>query len=252
MKFVERLVKKTELLILDNKVSTDVISNIEIEEQHVELYQSMKRWHVNCHISESQWRHEFDNIKSSLNVQELVTVPEDLKKYLKTKFAKSSLKERFAINEMLEFLVSDIREYYRFQQSNRDDEEFEVETYSIFTGMRPGDLMFFERSYLPLALFLTYMQIHPNSDRRSLMDDVFSIGAGSRCEDLLPEVTAVCSLCATRHGFKNVDEDFLDSYNIMVLRKQIMIMILPRVLVMIPLAMMMILTGLILLAVKTK
>ena len=220
MRFLERLSKKIEVLIRNNKVTSNFKENVDLDASYSDLYESMKRWHVNSHVTESQWKQAFDMIKSSLNVQELMTVPDDLKLFLKRKFAKTSLKEKFGINEMLEFLVSDIHEHYRNQLSLRAEND-EVDVYFICTGMRPGDLQFFERSYLPFALFLIYKEKHPNSDRLSLMEDIFSIGAGSRSYDLMPEVTAVCSVCARNNGFQKVDDKDLEIYNLMVLKKQI-------------------------------
>ena len=105
----------------------------------------------------------------------------------------------FNICELLDFLVDDIRQYLMHLISLvDDDEEEELDIFHISSGVHPDDIPFFEKSFLPVALFNTYSEIHPNSSRKALMNDVFSIGAGSKTEDLFPEVTALCCLCAVR------------------------------------------------------
>ena len=221
MLFEERLKKKVHAVLSQykSKIDTDA-SDVEIEEKYKELFKSMKRWHRNSHVSRDEWKAAFEKIKPSLDVRGKLLVPTDLKLFLSAKFAKTNIKDKFNICELLDFLVDDIRQYLMHLNSLvDDDEEEEFDIFHISSGVHPDDIPFFEKSFLPVALFNTYSEIHPNSSRKALMNDVFSIGAGSKTEDLFPEVTALCCLCAVRLDLSNVFDT--DQINKKILKEQI-------------------------------
>ena len=152
----------------------------------------MKRWHVNCHITPVDWKESFDRIKHGLDVRGKMRPLGDLKSFLDIKFKAEVHQNRFNICEILEFLENDIRHLYRLKLDFRDGEFDEFNTSQIYQGMLPEDTTFYERVFLPTALFLTYSQRHPNSDRESLMNDCFTLGARTKRDDLAPEVTGLC------------------------------------------------------------
>ena len=88
-------------------------------------------------------------------------------------------------------------------------------------SMLPEELTFYEREFLPYALFLTYSQRHPNDERESLMDDIFSTGSGSVTPDLTPEVTALCASCANNEGFPDLGRKDIEQFNIQILQQLI-------------------------------
>ena len=193
-----------KLLIKTKTVLSEYKSKIVIDERKISLnatslkvFISMKRWHANAHMSPTDWKSCFAKVKDKLDVKEkMKTLDGDLNNFLKVKFAATVLKEQFAICDVLDCLVVDIRDLYQLKLDQRDDElddEFNVDHF--FQGMKPSDLTYYKKVFLPAALFFTYLERHPDSDRRALMEDVFTVGSGSQTEDLVPEVTGLCA-CA--------------------------------------------------------
>ena len=218
----EQLIRKVNAVLKDYKsyvvFGTEEVST---DENYFNLFSSMKRWHINCHMSTSDWKSSFDRIKCSLNVKEKMKLPGDLKQFLTLKFSKTGLTSRFSVVEMLEFLVQDIKSLYKEMLRNRDIEIDEFGIGNIGQEMLPEDITFYEKEFLPFALFLTYSQHHPNDKRESLMDDIFSLGSGSRNHDLIPEVTALCRICAGSQHYSDLSEHDIEQFNIQILKKQI-------------------------------
>ena len=218
MRFEERLKRKVQAVFSEykTKVKKDG-SHVNAEEKYEELFTSMKRWHHNSHVSKDEWKSAFDKIKLRLNVRGKLSVPYDLQQFLNAKFAKSDIKDKFIVCEIFDFLEDDIRQYLQHISEANDEEDFDI--FKICSGLHPDDIPFFEKSFLPVALFNTYLEVHPFADRKSLMNDLFSLGAGSKTQDLFPEVTALCSLCVESGGFT---EDFdIDQFNRKVMWEQL-------------------------------
>lgn len=192
-----------------------------LEEKYSEIFSSMKRWHANCHITPVDWKESFDRIKHGLDVRGKMRPLGKLKSFLDIKFKSEVHQDRFYICEMLEFLENDIRHLYRLKLDFRDGEFDEFNTSQIYAGMLPEDTTFYEKVFLPTALFLTYSQRHPNSDWESLMNDCFTLGAGSKRDDLAPEVTGLCIICSEFEEFQSLSERDIEYFNKQVLMKQI-------------------------------
>ena len=218
----EHVRNKSKAVLKDYK--TFVVFGGEIKQvkaEHLEIFSSMKRWHANGHTFPEDWKASFNRIKNGLDVRGKMNPPGDLKKFLKMKFASEDPKTKFSISEMLEFLNDDINRLYRLKLDERDVEVDEFNVDQIYQGMLPEDVTFYQKSFLPTALFLTYSQRHPNDERTALMNDIFTVGSGSKREDLAPEVTGLCSLCASEEGFPYLTEQDVEQFNRKVLEKQI-------------------------------
>ena len=192
-----------------------------VDKKYMNLFSTMKRWHKNSHISTEDWKESFEIIKHSLDVRGKMKLPENLKIYLERKFSNTGLRTRFSICEILEFLVPDIKMLFdKMQAADSDSDEFEVDKLPG-QAMLPEDVTFYQKEFLPYALFLTYSQRHPNDVRESLMDDIFTIGSGSLKQDLVPEVTALCTKCAKDEEFQDLSTKDIEQFNIQILLKQI-------------------------------
>lgn len=220
--FSVQLMKKVKAVLNDYKSFVSFgKDDFPVDEKYLEIFSSMKRWHVNCHITPVDWKESFDRIKHGLDVRGKMRPLGDLKSFLDIKFKAEVHQNRFNICEILEFLENDIRHLYRLKLDFRDGEFDEFNTSQIYQGMLPEDTTFYERVFLPTALFLTYSQRHPNSDRESLMNDCFTLGAGTKRDDLAPEVTGLCMMCSEHEGFKSLSEIDIEYFNKQVLMKQI-------------------------------
>ena len=220
--FSVQLRKKVKAVLHDYKSLVSFgKDDFPLDEKYSEIFSSMKRWHANCHITPVDWKESFDRIKHGLDVRGKMRPLGNLKSFLDLKFKSEVLQDRFYICEILEFLENDIRHLYRLKLDFRDGEFDEFNTSQIYAGMLPEDTTFYERVFLPTALFLTYSQRHPNSDWESLMNDCFTLGAGTKREDLAPEVTGLCMICSEYEGFKSLSEIDIEYFNKQVLMKQI-------------------------------
>jgi hypothetical protein len=215
--YAERLLLKANAVLKDyrDKVVLEHDEPIVLNAKQLELFDSMKRWHCNAHMSEKDWKICFENVKHKLDVKEKMSqLDSDLEQFLKVKFAKTENKDRWTISDSLDFLVSDIRELYQKKLDDRDEEQDdEFDTSCIAQGMKPDDAKHYSKVFLPVAIFLTYREKHPWSKRSALMSDAFSLGAGSERDDLVPEITGLCVQCPIKKEFEHFRESDIDSYN---------------------------------------
>ena len=162
------------------------------------LFNSMSRWHINAHVSDEEWLECFEAVKHTLDVKEKMDpIDEEFQSFLETKFHPKILKNQFSIAAHLRSLESHVKQYYDEKLNKRleeNEDEFDVE--NIFQGVKSEDGMFYLRVFLPAAIFRSYSIKHPNVKRITLMHEAFTLGAGSRTEDLSPELTALCSFCS--------------------------------------------------------
>ena len=153
-----------------------------------------------------------------LDVKENMIIPKALGSFLTFKFKQESMKDKFSVNELFEVLLPHIRNIYETKLEARDvDDEFGID--SIVGGTDILDGMFFERSFMPMALYLVYKEIHANNyeSEEELFNDLFSVGSGSRNLDYLPEITVFCSECRPEHSYPLME---VDEINRKVLRLQ--------------------------------
>ena len=197
--FVEYLKLKSKSVMIDYQLLPGDDTSDEMSQKDRALFESMKRWHVNLHMKEADWKACFDRVKNKLDVKEkMEPISEDLNKFLRTKFKAYALKDQFSVCEVLEFLESDIRVLYQLRIDQRDEEQDDEFGLAIEQGMDSVDGIHFQKVFLPSAIFLTYLERHPSAKRIELMRDIFSIGSGCRRqENFYPEVTGVCVECET-------------------------------------------------------
>ena len=212
MDLSDRLNRKMTMLVkqytgLEKLASVNVT---ELNERDTALFRSMTRWHKNMHIPDTDKISLLETVKevNVLDVKENMIIPKALGSFLTFKFKQESMKDKFSVNELFEVLLPHIRNIYESKLEARDvDDEFGID--SIVGGTDILDGMFFERSFMPMALYLVYKEIHANNyeSEQELFNDLFSVGSGSRNLDYLPEITVFCSECRPEHSYPLMEVD---------------------------------------------
>ena len=198
------------------------------------LYLSMKRWHRNVHLSLSELQNYLKKVDKNgqLDVKEnMLQMPQSLKTFLAKKFSKTNLKDKFSINEFFEDLLHSIRKLYDeklHQDASSDDfdgvDDENTDVLKVLCGIDFEAINHYEKNFLPTALFYVYKEIHePNYKKEEeLMEDLFSIGSGSKTQDLSPEVVPVCEKCqANFSALVQCSSEHLDSLNKVVFKLQV-------------------------------
>ena len=221
--FVEYLMLKSRSVMIDYQLQAGDSTTVELSEVENKLFESMKRWHVNMHMKKADWKSCFERVNHKLDVKEkMEPIREDLRKFLQTKFKAYALKDQFSICEVLEFMESDIRDLYQQKIDQRDEEqgdEFGID--SICRGMDSLDGIYYQKVFMPSAVFFTYLEKHPSARRIELMRDIFSIGSGCRRqENFYPEITGICVECTSTGYFENFSQSDVEEFNRKVFRKQ--------------------------------
>ena len=212
MDLSDRLNRKMTMLVkqytgLEKLASVNVT---ELNERDTALFRSMTRWHKNMHIPDTDKISLLETVKevNVLDVKENMIIPKALGSFLTFKFKQESMKDKFSVNELFEVLLPHIRNIYESKLEARDvDDEFGID--SIVGGTDILDGMFFERSFMPMAFYLVYKEIHANNyeSEQELFNDLFSVGSGSRNLDYLPEITVFCSECRPEHSYPLMEVD---------------------------------------------
>ena len=196
--YAEQLLLKAQKVLCDYEEKVQDINSCDIDNGDKILLDSMGRWHSNGHMRRQDWINCFDKIKDRLDVKgKMLPMDDDVSSFLKMKFAQTNLKNRFSICEILSFLESDIKDLYQNKIDKRDEEEEEVyDLARICVGIAASDGEYYSKVFLPSAIFFTYLERHKSGNRQELLNDCFTVGAGSRRPDLFPEVTGLCRECA--------------------------------------------------------
>ena len=169
------------------------------------------------------------DMENVLDVKEkMAPVPNCLSKFLERKFKSSSLRDQYAINDLFDMLLPHIKDLYNSKLKHFEcTDEFEIDQLSldkIVAGTCLKDGLFYEKTFVPAALFFVYKQVHNFYDKEEdLLEDIFTIGAGSMTDNLVPEVVPVCEFCI--HSLSGTDEQYnsedVDNMNKIVLKKQV-------------------------------
>ena len=218
-----KLMKKVEVVrAYYGSDSDDNAAARESKDIDVKLYASMQRWHLNGHITEKDWIDAFEKIKFRLKTKNSFLpecMPLGLSEFLKRKFKTTVTKEQFSESEIFpERLVLKIFRYY---EDLNDEEtaaidEFDVE--NVVSGIPSDQINYVKQTFLPLAYFYTYQEKHSDTPAKELMEDCFDVGAGSKGEDLFPEVNSYCEACSD--GFGSWESRF-QHLNFILHRKQV-------------------------------
>ena len=177
----------------------------DVTDLNVKLYASMQRWHLNGHISERDWYEAFEISKVKLKTKNSFLaecMPLGMSEFLTRKFKNTTLKGRFQVSDIFpEGLESKIYGFFvdlNAEEAAEMSDEFDVE--NVTAGL-PTDLInYFKHTFSPLAYFYTYQHKHSDAPDKHLMEDCFNLGAGSRREDLFPEVNPYCEMCCDSFG----------------------------------------------------
>ena len=176
--------------------------SVEIKERH--LFESMQRCHENSHMSSHNWINLFGKIQEKLCIDsselKLDYKDTEFEALLEAKLKCEELTSRMTVSDLFcEEFLDQIRKFYQTLLDDQRD-EFDVDFISDGTSK---ELMFFQRVFLPTAVFLTYRQKHNTGNTEQLFHEFFSIGSGSKNLDLIPEVNAFCTQCCDNAEFKN-------------------------------------------------
>ena len=196
--YAEQLLSKAQQVLCDYEEKVQDMNSCDIDGGEKLLFESMGRWHANGHMKREDWVNCFEKIKDRLDIKDkMLPMDDDLRIFLKIKFAQNDPKNCFSICEILSFLESDIKNLYQKKIDKRDEEEEDdvFDLARICKGMEASDVEYYSKVFLPSAIFFTYLEKHKAGDRRQLMDECFTLGAGSKREDLFPEVTGLCREC---------------------------------------------------------
>ena len=200
---LERKVKHIQYYYSKGDAELDAES---IAEKDKGLFESMQRWHVNAHVLDDEWSNIFHSIKSNLKTpakfREDMDWPIGLKKFVNAKMACKSLKTQFIISDIFpDKLEHEILQYYHELLDNEKEcldqgDEFSEDGILGIVKLSQADISFFQKVFQPNAIFATYRGKHSDlMDTKQLMEECFSLGAGCKRMDLMPEVNAYCEIC---------------------------------------------------------
>lgn len=219
MKLKDHIMKKLKA-VTENYTSDKYskIDNVETSASDQKWFRSMTRWHQNVHLTDSKLLSllEYVNEKNILDVKENMTcIPEVVSTFLKAKFKESSQIRRFSINDLFEKLLPNIQALYELKIESRDSlDEFGLDSLKndydvekLVGGLNSEDMIFFQKTFVPLALFLVYKEIHKSNyeEESELLNDLFTIGSGSKSYDLIPEIVPYCQECISKSSVSDVD-----------------------------------------------
>ena len=228
MSFLSELQKKQEILRSDYEklimnFDKPIVTEIVLTSEEESLFASMCRWHINSHLTESDWLKAFHNVSSKVDVTEKMEKLDNvIVKFLRKKFKADILKEKFSVAPIIDFLEDHIANLYATKLNSRVQNE-EIEFENVIDGRSPKDTMFYEKQFLPAAIIFTYQEIHPECDVEQLMVDVFSIGAGSKTTNLFPETNAIChEWCASVYfpNLKKMNPTNINDLNCEIFKEQ--------------------------------
>ena len=190
------LVKKSKWVFETYKhLYVDNLSlDVDLRTSEKKLFDSMTRHHKNSHISPEDWFSSFQKVKLNLGTKENMTLDNDFVVFLNAMFAKTDLNRQFSVPEMLHHLEDPIRKYYDDLLIERD-EKIDEFSFELFGATLPEDVRFFMKRFLPAALLYSYELKHPHTEKKDLMNDLFTLGSGAMTMSLFPEVTGLCSYC---------------------------------------------------------
>ena len=162
-------------------------------------FRSMQRWHENVHMTDEDWICLFDQVKYKLQIEGFrlkVSPPREILSMIKSKLELKSLTERLVVSDLFsEKYMAHIKDFFEEMLYIKNTEE-EFSELNIMQGWKAEEVTLYDRTYLPLAVFLTYKQKHIGHDDKDLFRDCCTIGAGSKGFDLFPEVNPYCHKCA--------------------------------------------------------
>ena len=196
-----KLMSKIEKIQSKYDVVTDNCDTSDLDVNDSRLFGSMQRWHENAHVSEEEWLRMFDKIKIKLKTKKNFSLDHDmppgLSEFLKSKFSDMTLTGQFSVSDIFnDNFDSSVHSYYLKIIAEQDTNMDEFDEENIVDGISFADINFYRKIFLPLSVFYTYQEMHQQTTAlRDLMEECFSIGAGSRTMDLFPEVNAYCEVC---------------------------------------------------------
>ena len=185
---------KKKVLALRDKYGDIVVEHVKPvhECKNEALFQSMQRWHQQTHMESMNWIALFEKVKKTLEFRDLKFIqPQEVcLSLLKKKYRKNNLKEKLSISDTFpERFLEQIKLFFD-EEVNKSCEEFEFDL-----SKKSREVTFYSNEFLPVAIFSTFKEKFPGVEDQVLFDDCFTLGAGSKRQDLIPEVHAYCDQC---------------------------------------------------------
>ena len=180
----------------DSSIDCDISDKDKVQ------FHSMQRWHENVHMTDEDWICLFDQVKYKLQIEGFrlkVSPPREILSMINSKLELKSLTERLVVSDLFsEKYMAHIKDFFEEMLYIKNTQE-EFSELNIMQGWKPEEVSLYDRTYLPLAVFLTYKQRHIDDKDKDLFRDCFTIGAGSKRFDLFPEVNPYCHKCAAEN-----------------------------------------------------
>ena len=206
--FLAELRTKIAAVLNEHGESVSENSNDVLLEEDTRLFNSCQRCHENAHMNDDDWIHNFDQIRKKLHIDgsRLVNPPEKIMNMITARFREDSCPQvMFIVNDMFSTKFQcHIKKFFEELLDDRDAED-EFGEDKIFQGLKPDDVTFWSKTFMPVAIFYSYKHRYPMATDQEILTDCFKVGAGSKREDLIPEVNAFCQKCsAEQMGSKNI------------------------------------------------
>lgn len=162
-------------------------------------------------------------VEEKLGVKEDMIENESLVTFLNKKRKSGTLQDQISILGVFDCILENIEEMYKRKLEKRDDglDEFDVE--NVAAGRRLQNGLFYQNYFLPSSLFLIYQSwLKTDLEGEVMMNDLFTIGAGSATFALFPEVTGICYKCAAEKfaSLENKTSEDIRLINIKVFKEQ--------------------------------
>lgn len=165
----------------------------------------------------------FPILEDKLGVKEAVIENESLVIFMNKKKKSENLKDQICFLGVFDSIFGDIEEMYNRKLEERDKnlDEFDVENEAAERRLEDG--IFFQRYFLPYSHILLYRSwLQTDLEEVVMMNELFTLGAGSETFDLSQEVNGICDVCASDKfaGFQNKSSEDIRLINIKVFKEQ--------------------------------
>lgn len=165
----------------------------------------------------------FPILEDKLGVKEDLMENESLVIFMNKKRKSEDLKEQICFLGVFDCIFENIEQLYMRKLEDRDKnlDEFDVENVAVERRIEDG--IFFQRYFLPYSHILLYRSwLQTDIDEEVMMNELFTLGAGSETFDLTKEVHGICDVCASEKfdGFQNKSSKDIRLINIKVFKEQ--------------------------------
>lgn len=176
-------------------------------------------------FSKEDWLTHFPILESKLGVKEAGIENESLVIFMKKKRKSEDPKEQISFLGVFDCIFDNLEDMYKRKLEERDKklDEFDEEEVDVAAKRRIEDGLFFQRYFLPYSHIILYRSwLQTDLQEQVLMNELFTLGAGSVTFNLTQEVHGICDMCASDKfaGFQNKSSEDIRLINIKVFKEQ--------------------------------